>query len=134
MKKNLLPNMRRVKMTDSDGKEFVMEMDLRKDNNGLIYVFLSDTHQPGTSRLAQNAMHYIEQIVRRTKLDTKNAVFYRHIYQEESGSSFGRFEVDWENGPSYKFRMLHNLEDHQKIKELVESSVSVLQDKARKTA
>lgn len=126
--------MRRVKMTDSDGKEFVMEMDLRKGEDGLIHVFLSDTHQPGTSRLAQNAMYYIQQIVQKTKLDTSKAIFYRHIYMDETGSTFGRFNVDWENGPSYKFQMLHNLEDHQKIKQFLETSVSILQDKVRKTA
>lgn len=135
MRKNLLPEMQKVKMTDKDGSEFVMKIDLR-EGNGLTYVFLSDTHQPGASRLAQNAMYYIEKISQRLNLANADTVFYRHIYQEQMGSTFGRFKVDWKNeaGPSYKFEMLTNIDDLHSISGIIETTRPVsLQEQVQKT-
>lgn len=138
MKKNLLPDMQKVKMTSREGKEFVMEIHLRK-RGGTTYVFLADTTQLGSSRLAKDAMYYIERIVARLNLDGTNTVFFRHIYQEQMGSAFGRFNVDWKNdsGPSYKFQMLTNIDDLQSIGQIIKSSTPVdIQDQAtaRKSA
>lgn len=135
MKTSLLPEMQRVKMTDKDGTEFVMEVDLRKGDD-LTYVFLSDTHQAGASRLAQDAMHYLERLSQRLNLDQETTIFYRHIYHEQMGSTFGRFEVDWDNasGPSYKFQMLNNLEELQRISRIIKSSTRVSVQEAAQTA
>lgn len=123
MKKNLLPDMQKVKMTDREGVAFAMEIGLRKTDK-FIYVFLSDTHHPGASRLAQDAMYYIKKIAQRLDLDKGNAIFYRHIYQEQMGSTFGRFNVDWKNdlGPSYKFQMLTNVDDLQNVNYIIANS------------
>ncbi len=130
MKKNLLPNMRKVKMTDRQGEEFAMWIEVRKSDEQ-IYVFLSDTHQLGTSKLAQDAVYYFAKISKRLNLEGKNSVFFRHIYQEQMGSLFGQFNVDWENqaGPSYKFQMLTNIDDLQGVSKILDASESVnLQD------
>ncbi|MGQ9425800.1 hypothetical protein ACXYTJ_09040 [Gilvimarinus sp. F26214L] len=122
MKKNLLPDMQRVKMKDRDGAEFVMWLEIRKDHERT-YVFLSDTHQVGESKLAQDAMFLIEKVKQRLKLDPETTRFFRHIYQEQLGSTFGRFDVDWQGSePNYRFRMLTNLEDIQEVQHILEST------------
>lgn len=138
MKKNLLPQMQKVKMTDREGSEFAMYIDLRRGDD-CTYVFLSDTSQPGTSHLAQDAMFHIERIVERLNLDRATSVFYRHIYQEQMGSTFGRFTVDWrhESGPRYRFQMLTSGDDLQRIGHIIETSAPIsLQDQVarRKSA
>lgn len=132
MKKNLLPSMRKVKMTDRQGEEFAMWIEVRKSDDNT-YVFLSDTHQLGTSRIAQDAVYLFAKVAKRLNLDAKNSVFYRHIYQEQMGSLFGKFNVDWENksGPSYKFQMLTNIDDLQSVSKVIAASERVsLQEQA----
>jgi len=132
MKKNLLPSMRKVKMTDRQGEEFAMWIEVRKTADKT-YVFLSDTHQLGASKIAQDAVYFFTKISKRLNLDEKKSIFYRHIYQEQMGSLFGKFNVDWENqsGPSYKFQMLTNIDDLQSVSKIISASESVsLQEQA----
>jgi len=120
MKTNMLPNMHKVKMINKDGEEFVMSLELRSDGQ-TNYVFLSDTNELGSSRLAKDAVYLIDKICRRLKLSGESTVFFRHIYQEQMGSMFGRFNVDWKNntGPSYKFQMLTNIEEVLGVKRIL---------------
>lgn len=112
VKKSLLPAMLDVRLRDREGKDVVMSVDART-LKGRIYLFVSDTHQLGASHLAKDALYFIQQLVDRFQLDTDNTEFYRHIYQEQMGSVFGRFQVDWNGGsdPSYRFQMLTNVDD-----------------------
>lgn len=125
-KKNLLPQMQKVKMTDKDGGEFSLWMEVRRGENGT-YVFVSDTNQLGSSRLAQDTVYYFGKLCQRLNLDTEDTVFYRHIYQENMGSMFGRFHIDWDAKPepSYKFQMLTNIDELQSVTKLIESTVFV---------
>lgn len=126
MKKNLLPDMKKVKMTDPAGEEFTMELELRRQGEAM-YVFVADTHQLGDSHLAQDAVFFFEKICQRFQLSPEKTVFFRHIFQEQMGSLFGRFHVDWQGkeGPSYKFHMLTNIEDLQSMTRMIETSEPV---------
>ena len=112
VKKNLLPAMTDVRLRDRDGKDVAMTIDA-KVYKGRTYIFVSDTHQLGASKLAKDALYFIQQLIDRFHFDTTNTEFYRHIYQEQMGSVFGRFKVDWNGGndPSYRFQMLTNVDD-----------------------
>lgn len=126
IKKNLLPTMQKVKMTDKDGEEFSLWMEVRRGENGT-YVFVSDSSQLGTSRLAQDTVYYFSKICRRLNLDSDSTVFYRHIYQENMGSMFGRFHIDWsaQPEPSYKFHMLTNIDELQSVTKLLKATAFV---------
>lgn len=123
MKKNLMPDMRRVKMVNRDGEAFVMWLELRK-GGGTNYVFLTDTNDLGDSRLARDAVYLLDKICRQLSLRGDDTVFYRHIYREQVGSIFGHFEVDWHNpeGARYKFQMLTNLEDLHHIRRVLDTT------------
>ena len=118
-----MPNMQKVKMQDRDGTEFTMQLELRKGEKGY-FVFLTDTHQLGGSRLAQDAVFYIEKICQKLCLDNTHTKFYRHIFNEQMGSLFGRFNINWENAgnPSYGFQVLTNLDDLNGINEVLKST------------
>lgn len=107
-------------MADRSGEEFTMWLELRQFS-GRNYVFLTDSHQLGSSRLAQDAMFYIEKVSKKLNLDVENTVFYRHICTDHMGSLFGRFVVNWagEDGPKYRFQMLTNIDDLQNIKNVL---------------
>ncbi len=126
MRINLLPTMENVKLTDRDGQPFLMAVELRKFGEKM-YVFMSDGNQLGSSVLAKDAVFYLEKIAKNLHLDTKNTIFYRHIFQEQMGSLFGRFRVDWENTESlsYQFKMLTNIEDLESIKHVIDGSESI---------
>ena len=112
VKKNLLPAMIDVRLRDRDSKDVAMTVDA-KIHKGRVFVFVSDTHQLGASKLAKDALFFIQQLIDRFQLDATKTEFYRHIYQEQMGSVFGRFNVDWNGGndPSYRFQMLTNVDD-----------------------
>ncbi|MGH1470934.1 MAG: hypothetical protein ACRBCS_07050 [Cellvibrionaceae bacterium] len=126
MRINLLPEMQNVKLADREHNTFYMSVELRK-LDGKTYVFMSDGNPVGASVLAKDAVFYLEKISQRLGLDTKTTVFYRHIFQEQMGSLFGRFNVDWENSESlsYQFKMLTNIDDLDNIKEIINSSEKV---------
>ncbi|GAB1258929.1 hypothetical protein NBRC116494_34310 [Aurantivibrio plasticivorans] len=125
-KKNLMPEMQKVKMQDRDGNEFSMQLELRKSDSKY-FVFLTDTHQLGGSRLAQDAVFFIEKVCQKLCLDNTHTQFYRHIYNEQMGSMFGRFNISWENtdGPSYGFQMLTNLDDVNGINKMLKESQAI---------
>lgn len=123
MKKNLMPDMQKVKMSDRSGAEFTMFLEVRKRAKGYV-IFVADTHQLGASKLAQDAVFYIEKVCQKLHLDPKQVQFYRHIYQHNMGSVFGRFNINWENPqkPSYKFQMLTNIEELQSVNLIIATS------------
>ena len=126
MKKNLLPDMQSVKVNDKNGVATTLSIEVRRGEKGL-YVFLADNNQLGNSRLAQDAVYFFEKISQRLNLDQTQTTFYRHIFQDQMGSLFGRFKVDWtaEEGPSYRFQMLTNIDDLNNIKKILSSTVKV---------
>lgn len=126
MKKNLLPDMQAVKISDRDGEALDLSIEVRRGENGL-YVFLSDSHQLGSSRLAQDAVFFFEKVCARLNLNKETTTFYRHIFQGQMGSLFGRYKVDWEaeNGPSYRFQMLTNIDDLHGVKALLDSTAKL---------
>ena len=126
MKKNLLPTMQAVKVADKNGETTSLSIEVRRGENG-IYVFLSDASQLGASRLAQDAVHYFEKVCHRLNLDQHAVTFYRHIFQDQMGSLFGRYQVDWEAkaGPSYRFQMLTNIDELHSVKTILDSTVKV---------
>ena len=125
-KKNLLPDMQQVKVSDKNGEAAHLSIEVRRGENGM-YVFLSDSSQLGTSRLAQDAMHFLEKVSQRLNLNQQKTIFYRHIYQDQMGSLFGRYSVDWNNeeGPSYRFQMLTNIDDLTSVKKILNSTVKL---------
>lgn len=126
MRKNLLPNMQDVKLTDLNGDKLSMSVELRQRDN-MTCVFMSDGNSVGSSALAKDAVFYLKKIAKRLGLDTEHTIFYRHIYQEQIGSLFGRFNVDWENNEnlSYQFKMLTNVDDLVNVKEIIEDSETI---------
>ncbi len=126
MKKNLLPEMQQITMSDQSGEQISLSVEVRRGENGL-YVFLSDAHQLGASRLAQNAVFFFEKICHRLNLKQEETTFYRHIFQDQMGSLFGRYSVDWasKEGPSYKFQMLTNIDDLHNVKSLLDSTAKL---------
>ncbi len=126
MRKNLLPNMQPMQLTDRDGMVFTVQIEVRKREDQY-FVFLSDTHQLGGSRIAQDAMYCFGEIRKQLKLEARKTVFYRHIYQQNMGSLFGRFDMKWgDSSPTtYKFQMLTNIDDLQSVKNLLRDSEAV---------
>jgi len=126
MKKNLLPDMQQVKVNDKNGVATTLSIEVRRGEKSL-YVFLADSNQLGNSRLAQDAVHFFEKICQRLNLDQTQTTFYRHIFQDQMGSLFGRYKVDWaaEEGPSYRFQMLTNIDDLNSIKKILNATVKV---------
>lgn len=126
MKKNLLPEMQSVKISDRTGEQIELSIAVRRGENGL-YLFLSDSSQLGSSRLAQDAVFIFDKICTRLNLDKNQTIFYRHIFQDQMGSLFGRYSVDWENqsGPSYRFQMLTNIEDLHGVQRLLDSTATI---------
>lgn len=126
MKKNFLPNMQPVKISDKSGEGVSLSIEVRRGENG-IYIFLSDSNQLGGSHLAQDAVHFFEKISQRLNLAPQKTTFYRHIYQEQMGSLFGRYVIDWnaEEGPSYRFHMLTNIDELHNVRKLLETTVKV---------
>lgn len=126
MKKNLLPDMQQVKIADQKGEVVNLSIEVRRGKNGM-YVFLADSNQLGTSRLAQDAVYFLDKISQRLNLDQNGTTFYRHIFQGQMGSLFGRYSVDWEaeEGPSYRFQMLTNIDDLHSVKHILDSTIKV---------
>jgi hypothetical protein len=118
--------MQQVKVSDKSGETVSLSIEVRRGENG-IYVFLSDSNQLGASRLAQDAVYFFEKISQRLNLDQQHTTFYRHIYQAQMGSLFGRYSVNWkaESGPSYRFQMLTNIDDLHSVKRILETTVNV---------
>ncbi|MGI1680089.1 MAG: hypothetical protein K6L75_15210 [Cellvibrionaceae bacterium] len=126
MRTNLLPTMQNVKLTDREGQTLFMSVELRKLGEKT-YVFMSDGNPIGASALARDAVFYLKKISQRLGLDEKNTIFYRHIFQEQMGSLFGRFNVDWDNGESlsYQFKMLTNIDELVSVKGIIDSSEAI---------
>ena len=126
MKKNFLPHMQPVKISDKTGESVSLSIEVRRGENG-IYIFLSDSNQLGGSHLAQDAVHYFEKISQRLNLIPEKTTFYRHIYQEQMGSLFGRYVIDWkaEGGPRYRFQMLTNIDELHNVRKLLETTVKI---------
>lgn len=135
MKKNLLPSMQKISMKDKNGSDFSMSIEVRR-NETTTYVFVADTHQLGSSRIAQDAVYYFDKLCRLLKLDGDKTVFFRHIYQEHMGSLFGRFLVNWnaQPEPSYRFQMLTNIDDLQSVNRLLTTSTKLNVEELRKSA
>lgn len=127
MKKlNLLPDMQHVSMSAKNGETSSLALEVRRGEKGL-YVFISDSSQLGASRLAQDAVHFLEKVCQKLNLDPQQTTFYRHIYQEQMGSLFGRYTVNWagESGPSYRFQMLTNIDELTGIKRILDATVKL---------
>lgn len=122
VKKDVLSGSTPVTLVDRDGKPVEMTA-AAKALNGRTYIFVSDTHQLGASNLAKDALFYIQQIVDRFQLNSESTEFFRHIYQENMGSLFGRFIVNWNSGsdPSYRFQMLTNIDDMVGVNNILSS-------------
>ena len=125
-KQNLLPDMQQVKVSDKNGEAANLSIEVRRGENGM-YVFLADSSQLGASRLAQDAMHFLKKVSQRLNLNQEKTVFYRHIYQDQMGSLFGRYSVDWNNedGASYRFQMLTNIDELNSVKKILASTVKL---------
>ncbi|BFM17251.1 hypothetical protein R50073_34340 [Maricurvus nonylphenolicus] len=118
MKQNLLPDMELLSVKDRDGNPCDIGVQaLRHDDD--TYIFLSDMSEETV--IARNSAVIINQLVKRLRLNYEKTQFVRHVHTAQSGSLFGRFNIQWDGLAvgSYTFNMLNNLDEADSIREVL---------------
>lgn len=94
---------------------------------GNVSVFLADKQNSTSSSVSRNAATYLAQLVQRLDLHPVSTHFYRHVYNPQQGSLFGRFDIVWDGTQlvSYKFVMLNNLDEGKQLREWLDKATLV---------
>ena len=88
---------------------------------GTVAVFMSDRQNNTSSSISRNAATYLAQLAQRLSLHPVSTQFYRHVYNPQQGSLFGRFDIVWSDVElvSYKFVMLNNLDEGKRLQDWI---------------
>ena len=107
MKVNLIPKMSAVQLMDRDGRRVSVNIKAF-ERQGQTHVFMSDQSNAGNGSIARNGGIFISQLNQRFGLEQSDSFFYRHVFLAASGSLFGRFDLNWQDGElsDYTFTML----------------------------
>ena len=119
MKVNLIPKMSAVQLTDRDGTNVLVDIKAF-ERQGQTHVFMSDQANPGNGSIARNGGVFIPQLSQRFGLQQSDSFFYRHVYLAQSGSLFGRFDLNWQESElsDYTFTMISNPVETFELKSL----------------
>lgn len=109
-----------VLLLDREGVEVAVDIKVLA-LAGSISVFISDKQTSTAGSISRNAAAYLVQLVRRLGLHPVSTHFYRHVYNPQQGSLFGRFDIVWQDAElvSYKFVMLNNLDEGKQLREWI---------------
>ena len=94
---------------------------------GTVAVFMSDRQNNTSSSISRNAATYLAQLSQRLSLHPVSTQFYRHVYNPQQGSLFGRFDIVWSDVElvSYKFVMLNNLDEGKRLQDWIAKATVV---------
>ena len=120
MKTNCLPKMTSVLLFDRDKVEVGVDVKVLA-LAGTVAVFMSDRQNNTSSSISRNAATYLAQLAQRLSLHPVSTQFYRHVYNPQQGSLFGRFDIVWSDVElvSYKFVMLNNLDEGKRLQDWI---------------
>lgn len=126
MKANQIPKMTAVLLLDRDAAKVSVDVKAFQ-YEGETHVFLTDQVDAGSGSVARNCGVFIPQILDRFDLDAATTQFYRHVFKPASGSLFGRFELNWQDGElaHYTFAMLSTLGENRSMLDLIEQATPI---------